>query len=74
MESQSQPSAPDPPLGRREEARRMVDRAERNWRQQVSNEQIPAPTGRTRRSAGCSRRSLSVRSFSWCFNGWARSA
>jgi len=23
----------------------MIDRAERNWQQQVSNEQIPAPTG-----------------------------
>jgi len=45
MESQSQPSGPGPPLGRREEARRMIDRAERNWQQQVSNEQIPAPTG-----------------------------
>jgi hypothetical protein len=45
MESRSQSSQADRPLARREEARLMVDRAERNWQQQVANEQIPPPTG-----------------------------
>jgi hypothetical protein len=45
MESQSQSSGTDRPSGRREEARLMIDRAERNWRQQVANEEVPAPTG-----------------------------
>ena len=45
MESQSESSGPGPPLDRREEARRMIDRAERNWQQQVANEEPPPPAG-----------------------------
>lgn len=33
-----------PPQARREEARLMIDRAERIWQQQIDHEEVPAPT------------------------------
>jgi hypothetical protein len=46
MESQPHPGGRDaPPQARSEEARLMVDRAERVWRRQIVSEEIPAPAG-----------------------------
>lgn len=46
MESQPHHGGRDAPSrGRSEEARLMIDRAERVWQQQIGHEQVPAPTG-----------------------------
>jgi hypothetical protein len=46
MESQPHPGGRDaPPQARSEEARLMIDRAERSWQQQIGHEAVPAPTG-----------------------------
>ena len=46
MESQPQPAGREPsPRPRAEEARLMIDRAERTWQQQVYSEEIPVPVG-----------------------------
>jgi hypothetical protein len=46
MESQPQPAGREPPPQRHaEEARLMIDRAERTWQQQVDSEEIQVPVG-----------------------------
>jgi hypothetical protein len=45
MESQRRPAGRETPARGAEDARLMLDRAERAWRQQVAKEEIPVPTG-----------------------------
>ena len=45
MESQRRPVERETPPGSAEEARLMIDRAERVWQRQVANEEIPVLTG-----------------------------
>jgi len=45
MESQRRTAGRDTPPHGAEEARLMLDRAERAWQQQVAKQEIPVPTG-----------------------------
>jgi hypothetical protein len=45
MESQRRPVGRDLPPRAAEDGRLMIDRAERQWQQQVAKEEVPARTG-----------------------------